>query len=218
MAGRPDLAGQLGQRHGAAMAARRRMVRGQHEVDRVAVQVVAVDAGGPRVRLVLPLVGQDEVDVAERQRRQRLLGLGLDELAAQAGRLARERAHGRDGEAQRGRLERGDPRPPGDVPAAAASSASASSARSSSASAWPTSTIAASVSRTPRPARSSSGTPGLALEHRELLRDGRGRELQGVGHRGDRAARVQLVQQAQAAQIEHRKQRYRVTVRNQSRS
>ena len=43
----------------------------------------------------------------------------------------------------------------------------------------------------------------LALEHRELLGDGRRRELQRVGHRGDRAARVQLVQQAQAAEVEH---------------
>ena len=50
----------------------------------------------------------------------------------------------------------------------------------------------------------SSGTPGLALEHRELLGDGRRRELQRVGHRGDRAARVQLAQEAQPAEVEHR--------------
>ncbi len=36
----------------------------------------------------------------------------------------------------------------------------------------------------------------LALEHRQLLRDGRRRELKGVRDRGDRAARVQLAQQA----------------------
>ena len=46
--------------------------------------------------------------------------------------------------------------------------------------------------------------PGLALEHGELLGDGRGRELQRVGDGGDRAALVQLVQQAQAAEVEHR--------------
>jgi hypothetical protein len=43
----------------------------------------------------------------------------------------------------------------------------------------------------------------LALEHRELLRDGRGRELQRVGDRRDRAASMQLVQQAQALEHEH---------------
>ena len=89
------------------------------------------------------------------------------------------------------------------VPAAAARSASASAARSSSASACSTRTRAGSVRRTPRPARSSSAHAGLALEHRELLRDGRRRELQGVGDRGDRPAIVQLAQQAQAAEIEH---------------
>ena len=45
---------------------------------------------------------------------------------------------------------------------------------------------------------------GLALEHRELLRDGRRRELERVGDRGDRSALVELAQQAQAAQVEHR--------------
>ena len=47
------------------------------------------------------------------------------------------------------------------------------------------------------------GHAGLALEHRQLLRDRGGRELQRIRHRGDRASLVQLVEQAQAAQIEH---------------
>jgi hypothetical protein len=45
--------------------------------------------------------------------------------------------------------------------------------------------------------------PRLALEHGELLGDGRRRELQCVGHRGDRPARMQLVQEAQPAQVKH---------------
>jgi len=44
----------------------------------------------------------------------------------------------------------------------------------------------------------------LALEHRQLLRDRRRRELQGLGHRGDRPALVQLAQQTEAAKLEHR--------------
>ena len=44
---------------------------------------------------------------------------------------------------------------------------------------------------------------GLALEHRQLLGDRRGRELQRVGDRGDRPAVVQLAQQADAAEVEH---------------
>ena len=49
---------------------------------------------------------------------------------------------------------------------------------------------------------------GLALEHRELLRDGRRRELQRVGDRGDRPALVQLAQQAQAARSSIVQERY----------
>jgi hypothetical protein len=45
---------------------------------------------------------------------------------------------------------------------------------------------------------------GLALEHRELLGDRRWRELERVGDGGDRAALVQLVEQAEAPQIQHR--------------
>ena len=50
----------------------------------------------------------------ERERGQRLLGLGLDELAAQAGRVARRAPHRGEREPQRDRLERRDPRPAGD--------------------------------------------------------------------------------------------------------
>ena len=113
MAGRPGLAGQLGERHGARIAARGRVIPGKDEVDRVEVQVMAVHAREPRARLVLPFVGQDEIDVPERERGQRLLRLGLHELAAQAGRLLRERLHRRGGQVDRDRLERGDSPPPG---------------------------------------------------------------------------------------------------------
>ena len=85
-----------------------RVAGGQDEVDRVAQQLVALEAGRQPPRLVLPLVAEHEVDVAERERGQRLLGLGLDELAAQARRVARERLHRREREPQRDRLEAGD--------------------------------------------------------------------------------------------------------------
>ena len=90
------------------------------------------------------------------------------------------------------------------APAAAARSLSARSARSSSASACPASTYAASVSRTPRPGRLEQRHARLALQHGELLRDRRRRELERFGHRGDRASVVQLAQQAQSAQVQHR--------------
>jgi hypothetical protein len=76
---------ELGQRHGAGVALEHGVVLGQDDVDRVAEQLVALEARREGARLVLPLVGEHDVDVAERERRDRLLRLGLDELAAQRG-------------------------------------------------------------------------------------------------------------------------------------
>ena len=47
---------------------------------------------------------------------------------------------------------------------------------------------------------------GLAFQHGELLRDGGRRELKRVRHRGDRAALVQLAQQPEAPELEHREE------------
>ena len=164
---------------------------------------------GQRARLVLPLVAEHEVDVAERERGQRLLGLGLDQLAAQPRRVARERLHRR----QRRAAARptGTPRcAPGRrrVPAAAARSASASAGALEQRVG-----VLDQHERGVGQPHAAAGAleqrhAGLALEHRELLGDGRRRELQRVGDRGDRAALVQLAQQAQAAEVEHRKQCY----------
>jgi hypothetical protein len=115
MARGPGLAGELGERHRAGVTARHRVVSGEDEIDRLAVQVVALHPCGPRVWLVLPLVGQDQVDVAERERGQRLFGLGLHELAAQPRRFARERTDGRHREPEAHRLKRRDTAPSGDA-------------------------------------------------------------------------------------------------------
>ena len=58
---------------------------------------------------------------------------------------------------------------------------------------------------------------GLALEHRELLRDGRGRELKRVRDGGDRPAVVQLAQQAQSPELEHREGTLPIIARNRNR-
>ena len=186
------------------MAPGGRMVGGQDEMDRVAVEVLAVDARRARARLVLPLVGQHEVDVPERQRGQRLLGLGLDELAAQAGRRAGERLHRRRRDADRHRLEGGDARQPGDAAGGCGElglgELGALEQDLGVADEDDRGVGQAHAAACPLQQRHAR----LALEHRELLGDGRGRELQRVGHGGDRAALVQLVQQAEAAEVEHR--------------
>ena len=90
------------------------------------------------------------------------------------------------------------------VPAAAARSASASAARSSSASACSDEHQRRVGQAHAAPGALEQPHAGLALEHRELLGDGGRRELERVGDGGDRPALVQLAQQAQAAEVEHR--------------
>ena len=203
MAGRPNLPGELRQRHRALVTPRGGMPLGQDHADQIAEQTVPAHTGRARVRLVLPLVGQDQVHVAQRERGQRLLGLGLHELATQGRRVPREGAHGRDGQSQRSRLERRDPAPPRH----AAHGLGQLGLRQ----VGPVEQRLGVAHEHERGVGETHAAPGpleqgharLALEHGQLLRHGGGRELQRVGHRGDRAALVQLVEQAQAAQIEH---------------
>jgi hypothetical protein len=56
----------------------------------------------------------------------------------------------------------------------------------------------------PAPGALEQPHAGLSLEHGQLLRHGRRREAQRVGDRGDRPARVQLAQQPEAAEVQHR--------------
>jgi hypothetical protein len=94
---------------------RRRRVALRHEqVHGVIEQRMAVDAHRELDRLVLPLVAEHEVDVAERQRGQRLLGLGLDNPAAQPREVALEPQDRRQRDAQEHRLEPGDAAAAGD--------------------------------------------------------------------------------------------------------
>ena len=93
-------------------------------------------------------------------------------------------------------------------PAIASSSASASASRAMIASAWRTTASPASVSRTPRALRCDERGAGLALERRDLLRDGRLREGQSLGGGGERAAHRDLAEDPHAADVEHEKNLY----------
>ena len=185
------------------MAPRSRVSRGQDEADRVTVHVQAHDPGRPRMGLVLPLVGEHEVDVPERERRQRLLGLGLDELAAQVGRPAGERPHRRDGQPDGDGLEGGESPPPGDA-ARGRRELGLGELGPLEQRVGVADEHDRRVGQPHAPAGSlEQGHSRFTLEHRELLGHGRRREPHRLGHRGDRAACVQLVEQAQAPEVEH---------------
>ena len=203
MARRPELRRELRHRHGARMTARDGMVFAEDHEDGVAVQVDAVDALQAGMWLVRPFVRQHEVDVPEREHRQRLLGLGLDELAVQAGRVSSELLQRRCRDAKGDGLEGRDPTPPGHA-SHGGREIGLGELGAVEQHACVTDEHERGVRQphaAPRPLQELN--PGLALEHRELLRDGGRRVLQRLRHRRDRAALVELVQQPQPAEVEH---------------
>ena len=176
---------------------------GQHDPDRVAGQLVADDAVGQAERVQLPLVGQHEVEVAERERGQRALGLGLDELAAQLRRLAPERLHRRQRDLQRHGLERRDPPAAGHRPGGRGELGLGERGALEQRLGVPDQHERRVGQPQPAAGLLEQRHAGLPLEHRELLRDRRRGELQRVGDRRHRPSLVQLAEQAEAAEIQH---------------
>jgi hypothetical protein len=179
------------------------MAGGEQEPNAVAQQLVARDAVGEAARLMLPLVAQHEVQVAERERGQRLLGLELQQLAAEGRRVARQGVHRGQREPQRHRLEPGDAGAPGH-----------GARRRGQVGLHDRGVLEQRlrVARQHQPgvgqAHAAAGAleqphAGVAFKDRELLGDRRGRELERVGDGGDGAAIAQLAQQPQSPQFEH---------------
>ena len=153
---------------------------------------------------MLPLVADHEVEVAERERGQRRLGLALDDLAAQLRRLACQHLHRRQRDAQEDRLEAGDPAAAGHRPRRGGEVGLGDGGALEQRLGVPD-----EHERGVGQPHAAAGTleqrhARLALEHRELLRDRGGRELERVRDRRDRPALAQLAQQPQPAEIEHR--------------
>ena len=194
---------ELAERHGRRVPPRDGVVRGQDEVDGVAQQRVTLEARRQAPRLVLPLVAQHEVEVAAREGGQRVLGLGLDELAAQLRRLLGERRDHRQRDPQGDGLEARDPRAAGDGAGRGGEVGLGERGALQQRARVPDEDQGGIGQADAAAGALEQGHPGLALEHGELLRDGRRRELQRVGDGGDRAALAELVQQAEAAQVEH---------------
>ena len=204
VAGDPHRVRQLGERHCLGVPPGRRVRGRQDEMDGIAEELVALQPRRHPQRLVQPLVTEHEVDLAQRESGQRLLGLGLDQLAAQPRRIGRQRLHRRQGEPQRHGLKAGDP------PAArdGAGSRGQIGLGERGARQQRLGVVDQHERRVGQPHAATGALEqlhaGLALEHRELLRDGRRRELERVGDCSDRLSFVQLAQEAQAVDVEHR--------------
>ena len=158
---------------------------------------------GPRPRMAVVLVADDQVDRAEPQAGQRLLELELEDLHPDL-RVVGPSCGPRPGSSRR---RAADCRPPARTvprtsPLSAARSASAASAAASSTRACWASSRPASVSRTPRPAFSKQRRADVLLQQCQLLGD-RGRAVaEGGGDRGEGAPLLELAQEAQAAKIQ----------------
>jgi hypothetical protein len=183
---------------------RQRAGRRRDEAHLVEQELVALQSRGQPPGAVLPLVAEDQVDVAEREERQGLLGLGLEEVQREARRLPRQAHHGRDRDLQRDGLEAGDPRAARHRPRGRGELRLGERRALQQRVRVPDEHERRVREPHAPPGALEQGDADLALERREPLRDGRRGELQRVGHGGDRPALVQLAQQAQSAQVEHR--------------
>ena len=102
--GRPRARVQRGQRN-RAVARGSGVPAGEREQQLVGLQVVAPQLAQPRAWCVLVLLGDGDVEPAAGEQGQRLLGLGLVELHAQARMVGREAAEDGHDETGRGGLE-----------------------------------------------------------------------------------------------------------------
>ncbi len=153
----PLLVAQLGE--GDWAAAGKTVPRRKCEVDRLGQQLLALDTAIGEAGEQAPLVGDDHVQVAVLERRQRLLGLEVDHGNAQVGEARLQVSEGRHEQRSRAGGKRRDADPADDPFDAAAMSASARSMSARMRSVLSTSRSPMSVRRTPRPWRSSSWAP-----------------------------------------------------------
>ena len=141
------------------VVAGRRVGRREREHHLVGLEIVALAARHVRPRRVLVLLGDRDVDRAAGEQRQRLLGLDLDQLDAQARMRAASRSIAGSTSARAAVWKAATRTVPRTSPGGAASSASTSSTRASSSPARATSVRPASVSSSRRPALRNSSTP-----------------------------------------------------------
>jgi hypothetical protein len=175
----------------------------EHDLNGIAPQVLALDPGWTCERLMLPLVCEHEIDVSEREHRERLLRLRLDELEAEIRRGATELLHRGNRKVERRRLEGGDSASAGDL-AGGGGQVGLRELRSIQERLRVTDEHQRRIGQPDTPARPlEQANARFPLEHRKLLRDGRGREPERLGYRGDGPANVQLAQETQPVEIEH---------------
>ena len=180
------------------------MVAREREHELVDRQVVAVQLRQMRARRVLVLLGDRDVEPAAREHRQRLLGLELDQLHAQVRVLRRQPHERRHHERARRGLERGHAHDAADHSRLAREVGLELLERGEHAAGARREHAAGVGQLQPPPGLAEQLDAGLALQLRELLGDGGGRECERLGGARDRPLRDELAQDDEAARSEHR--------------
>ena len=213
---RPATHGTSGYAREVDRAARRRVAGGDGEADRVLAQRGALERGVGGLRRERVLLRDHEVELAEPEQRDRVLGLELARVDLELRVRAREPAdRGRQQRAVRAR-EGGGAQDAGDVRALARE-------RGLGGLELAQHRLRARDELRPR-GREAAGAAGaleqlhagLALERGELLGDGRRRVAERVGGGGDRAAAGELAQDAEAADVEHAEAQLTLRARNRN--
>jgi hypothetical protein len=201
LAAGPLVVAQVGERD--PLLARGRVPDRNREHERVAAQLALLECRVARPRGVVVLLGEHHVDVAQAQPGQRVLGLGLHEIAVQLRMAGLERPERRDHERVGRRLERGHAHAARDL---------AGGPREVGLGRLELGDDRVGVADEPAAGlRELHSAPdaldqphaGVALERGELLGDRRRRVGERLGDGGDGAARGELAQQAQATDVEH---------------
>ena len=203
VAGRPRLAGEGAERDRIAPR-RQRMGARQGDAERLGEEVLALEARPARVRRARPLVGEDEVERVGAQRLEGGLGLGLDEPHPDAGMALAQRVHRGQEEPQARRLERADADHALDRARGGGGEVGlgALGAREQALGVRGEHDRRVGEPHAPAGGLEQRGA-GLALEDAQLLGDGRRAVGQRVGDGADRAEPVELVKEAEAAEVEH---------------
>jgi hypothetical protein len=168
-------------------------------------QRLAREVGVDRARVALVLVADHGVELLEAQRGHGELHLDLGRLDPHVGMGAREPRHGGRDDAQERGLERGDPDHAGRAAGREGGELGLGGLHAVEQRVRVADEHAAGLGQPdPAPGALEQRRTGLALEHAELLGDRAGRVVERPSRAVERAASLDLAQQAEPPQVEHR--------------
>jgi hypothetical protein len=202
VAGDPALVGERRELDGIA---RGRMAGGHRDIEVVLEHQRQLDAGVRRARAEVVAVDHGDVDLAELQRRQCVLGLELGQRDLGGGVVGGEARHGARRDRRGGGRESGQAHGAAHLAGIGRELGLGCLQLGEHALGAPDEQPRGGRERDPPPLSLEQRDADLALEGREVLRDRGRRVSKRPRGRGDRAALGELAEHVQAADVEHAK-------------